>query len=426
MRYSTRIRTAFRDACVAATLIALTLGVGCDGLGGLPPAPDIGGTSNYVGADVCRGCHTAVHQAWSGSPHAQSFNVLKSAGAAGRSECLGCHTTGFGEGGFVSEITTPKFASVSCESCHGPGATHVGTRNPAHIIRRPLTTVCARCHQNPDQPNSEEWSMSRHAQALTTVMNSPGATDDCLLCHSFDYEAGVRRNVALAARGLPPEPLPSIQPGATLTPSEGVGCSACHSPHNSTTSPLLRSTPVATCTRCHQDANPFPAVGPHAPQENLLGAVGGLQYSASLQQPTQVLIGVRGIHGDLEELGGCVKCHGVRATVANPTPAMPNQTGHRFEIAFTNCGPCHSPADAETLLTTLQPNVSSRVATLRQQAAALQALPNLLQPDLLRLHAALQNLDFIERDGSLGAHNAIYTRAVLDATQALLNNIPSP
>lgn len=268
--------------------------------------------------------------------------------------------------------------------------------------------------------------MSRHAAALNTVKSTPGATDDCLRCHSSDYAAIVRRNVSRAARGLPPNPLPSLAGGTGGMPQEGVGCGACHAPHNSNTPPLLRDTISRTCTGCHQDPDPIPAAGPHAPQENVIGAFGGLRVSNVAGQPTAALVGARSIHGQIDALGACSKCHGPNLRVPNPTPAQPNQTGHRFEISFDNCLPCHSPIDAEMLATGLRTLVESRLVALRQQADTLAAQPGLLGPQIARLNAARQNLALLEADASRGAHNGTYARALLDAAQDLLNAAANP
>src|SRR5215475_2322335 len=182
---------------------------GCDQ--GSPPLPsDFGGTSDYVGASICQNCHTEVHALWSNSKHSHALAALQNAGYGNDSSCLPCHTTGFGHRGFVSATLTPGLADVQCEACHGPGAKHVGSRNPADILRVPGTEQCGICHTGPQQPNHEEWTASKHASALQSVRQSPQASDNCLSCHSLDYWLAVQTNQARALRGLQPLALPSV------------------------------------------------------------------------------------------------------------------------------------------------------------------------------------------------------------------------
>lgn len=413
---------------IAASLIAggfvMSL-AGCPGVG-VPPANDIGGASEYVGADICVNCHREIHTAWSTSKHASAINPLQDAGRQFDSGCVGCHTTGYREGGFVSMTATPKFAGVQCESCHGPAGKHVSSRNAADINGRPLTAVCAKCHNGPAQPQHEEWTASKHSKALITVENSAGATDACLACHSLDYALAVSENEKRAAVGLSPKPLPTLNRNSTTAPiaREGVGCASCHAPHSSPQVAMLRANTIDTCIGCHSD--PAPTVGktPHAPNWNILTGTGGQYVSNAPGVYIQPLVGSPSIHSTVESMGGCGKCHGIRSKVENPTPAMPNQTGHTFEISFNNCTPCHTPDSAQQALDSGKIHTSDRINDLRQQIAAARLKPNLLAPDILRIDAAELDVNLVASDGSGGAHNMPYTLQLLEAAQNLLNTLP--
>ncbi len=91
----------------------------------------------YVGAKKCKACHLKQFKSWSKTNMYTSFESLKPGQKAeaktkagfdpdkdytNDAECLRCHTTGYGKGGFVSIETTPKLAGVQCEGCHGPGS----------------------------------------------------------------------------------------------------------------------------------------------------------------------------------------------------------------------------------------------------------------------------------------------------------------
>lgn len=392
------------------------LPVGGGGLSG------IGGSSEYVGSITCRGCHSDVHAQWLASRHALAFETLRQNGADKNSNCLGCHTTGYRAGGFVSGTATPGFAGVQCESCHGTGARHVATRDPADINRVPLSQVCGGCHTQPEQPNFDEWQKSAHAAALQSVTASPGATDACLSCHSADYAAAERNNQARALRGLMPLPLPSITSGNPAdAPVEGVGCIACHVSHGSTNGPSLRAVGFDACAGCHAEVTTTPGVLPHSPQLNLLLGEGGFRNQPNGGAPPfQPLTGPLAVHSTLEESGGCYRCHGANVKVESPTAASPNQTGHRFEVDYESCVPCHTPAQAIQLVPALRSSISGRIDELRARISALDGV-FLDSVSRQRLAAASTNLDLLEADGSGGSHSPPYAERVLDETDTLVS-----
>ncbi len=101
----------------------------------------------YVGAAACL-CHTdPIHKSWAGTKHAKAFDLLKLAGQEKNEQCLSCHTTGYGRGGYGAPGMTANLEGVQCEECHGPASAHVSTADKTKITRTPAVTVCARCHQ---------------------------------------------------------------------------------------------------------------------------------------------------------------------------------------------------------------------------------------------------------------------------------------
>jgi len=415
--------TRYAAGAIAAVAMPLVVLCGCPVDNGDHGVPDIGGTSDFVGADVCMNCHRDIHSSWSASRHAQALETLKAIDADRDSDCLTCHTTGYREGGFVSTFSTPKFGGVQCESCHGPGAKHVGTRNPKDILRIPLTDVCAECHSGPAQPNHEEWLQSAHADALQTILNASDKSDACLTCHSNDYATAARRNASRALKGLPPDPLPSVvDADSENDPVEGVGCAACHAPHGSSNYAQLRSAPTQTCAACHTDTAPTPGTPAHAPQFNLLTAFGGYGPGASAGQLPISITGTASVHSALDSIGGCAKCHGENVRLDNPTEAMPNRSGHRFELVLSECVQCHG-SDVATLLADRQTEIGVRLGTLWSRAELYEAIA--LTPfDQAQLDAAILNLDLVTGDGSLGAHNINYARNLLDAAEDLMDRLP--
>ena len=103
------------------------------------------GPGKYGGTETCKMCHPDTYGEWAKSRHARGFELLVNVGEEKNVKCLPCHSTGYGNGGFVDEATTPGLKGVTCEACHGPGADHNGDKTK--ITRVPSAKVCADCHQ---------------------------------------------------------------------------------------------------------------------------------------------------------------------------------------------------------------------------------------------------------------------------------------
>ncbi|MCL5103074.1 MAG: cytochrome c family protein [Armatimonadetes bacterium] len=99
----------------------------------------------YGGVDNCKMCHPDPYADWSKTAHAKSFDLLVNVGQEKNAECLPCHSTGYGKGGFVDDAATPGLKGTTCEACHGPGADHMGDKTK--IQRVPPATTCSACHQ---------------------------------------------------------------------------------------------------------------------------------------------------------------------------------------------------------------------------------------------------------------------------------------
>ena len=101
----------------------------------------------YAGIDNCKMCHKEKPEYidWAKSAHSRSFELLVNVGQEKNAECLACHTTGYGKGGYVDEATTPGLKGVTCEACHGPSADHMGDKSK--VVRTPAVSSCAGCHQ---------------------------------------------------------------------------------------------------------------------------------------------------------------------------------------------------------------------------------------------------------------------------------------
>lgn len=106
---------------------------------------------SYTGADACTTCHPAQYDNWLQSAHAGAYKTLADKGRNFDTECLSCHTTGYGEtGGYdVSQADASPLLGVQCESCHGPGSNH---KEKGTILRTVGPEVCVSCHAEKHSP----------------------------------------------------------------------------------------------------------------------------------------------------------------------------------------------------------------------------------------------------------------------------------
>lgn len=105
----------------------------------------------YVGAAVCKSCHTSHADAWSDTKHARTFSRLGSSDRLNE-KCMSCHVTGSPEM-IKADAPNATFPSVQCEACHGPGGRHVGQAQakaiaPGAIVKTPGEEACTRCHSD--------------------------------------------------------------------------------------------------------------------------------------------------------------------------------------------------------------------------------------------------------------------------------------
>ncbi len=96
---------------------------------------------SYVSYKKCGGCHISQRDSWLDTTHAKAFDSLKPKVKANEKkkakldpnkdytndkDCIGCHTTGYGEkGGYKPDMPEKKakfLQSVGCEMCHGAGS----------------------------------------------------------------------------------------------------------------------------------------------------------------------------------------------------------------------------------------------------------------------------------------------------------------
>lgn len=188
--------------------------------------PVAAAVNHFIGAEKCKNCHQAEsggsqYTVWQGTAHAKAYDRLASdeAKASGKKlgidepqksdKCLKCHTTAFG---VAPEIIKKGFEpknGVQCESCHGPGETHMKARfaaaaaaggddkaaTPAarqtipdgEIITKIDQKTCLVCH-NDESPNfkpfcfHEKFAKMKHYDPRKTRVEGEELVCGCAKC----------------------------------------------------------------------------------------------------------------------------------------------------------------------------------------------------------------------------------------------------
>jgi DmsE family decaheme c-type cytochrome len=206
--------------------------------------------SAYMGTEACRTCHEASFQAWKGTAMGKAFvdhpkNDLESKG------CETCHGPGRSHvegGGDVDAIIrfgkkSPLSAAEqndTCLQCHEKGG-RMFWKGSTHNLRG---LACVTCHQvmQPNVPSlrfNEPLTGNRQFVKQTTM-------EVCFECHKL-RRAQVQRSSHMPFR-------------------EGkVTCTNCHNPHGTPNPSLLvTSTVNETCYQCHAERR-GPFLWEHAP-----------------------------------------------------------------------------------------------------------------------------------------------------------------
>lgn len=111
--------------------------------------------SAHAGAGACVNCHTQEFARWGFSGHAKAWQSLVKRQETDNPECVGCHTTAYGEPGGLGELTPAnvrKYRDVQCEACHGPMGGH-----PDDARVEPVEITAERCVGCHDAANSPDF-----------------------------------------------------------------------------------------------------------------------------------------------------------------------------------------------------------------------------------------------------------------------------
>lgn len=296
----------------------------------------LGYSDTVTRTPICGNCHVGKLAEWKGTAHSHAWADLQASGHAAAS-CEPCHTVN-ANGNFVADTNVgwlathnTRYQDVQCESCHGPGMTHVTNPDASQplasmVVGVGLTNGCGECHQGTHNPFLEEWSQSAHGLVPHQATATNGGAV-CLSCHSGDG--------ALAAWGINVDYLEKDSLAANGK-HLAISCPICHDPHDATNDKQLRfpidvaSVSDNLCMKCHHYRpvpDPTSSRGPMSPQGPLL--LGSAGWRSPDFGPTDTTI--HGTHGSSVNKDLCATCHVAKLNVTDAGGTVTfNSTGHLF------------------------------------------------------------------------------------------------
>jgi len=237
-----------------------------------PPPDSVSGFMGYYDASTrqttCGNCHTSYQSEWVGTAHADAYAAL---GGSSPAYCYGCHTVNAKgnsawlgpdslNAGFTA-VPDQAYHDVQCESCHGPGYTHVSNPLPEN---RPYARAgiygldgtvkdtgasCGACHSGEHAPFVEQWAQTGHADSAANAYPAGNGTGCGASCHEG-------RTTLARFNGSPSHYIEKDATGQTTTLPPAT-CAVCHDPHGSPYEGQLRL-PIDTpdlgtnlCMSCH-------------------------------------------------------------------------------------------------------------------------------------------------------------------------------
>ncbi|MEZ4670579.1 MAG: cytochrome c3 family protein [Anaerolineae bacterium] len=374
--------------------------------------------------------------------------------------CAYCHTTGYDvERGRWKDI------GVQCEACHGPASIHVelakdAGRRPSDeefialrgaIFTAPDPQVCGQCHSqgvsqdnhpypvgyvpgtdlsqvftlvgkdsgnhwwvsgHGSQPNMQynEWFNNSHASALTDMLKSDNAANECLNCHSQDARQTAALIAAVESGDRDGQPLDPI---TTDTAKWGVTCTTCHYPHTDSEQPSdLVQEANSLCISCHTNPTET-ASGVHHPVKEMFE---GTALVADID-------GVAGAHFSAEGGPVCMTCHMQSISVGTTNrishlfkPVLPSTEDNALPSACSQCHTDLTVTDLQSLVTNTQDVVKSRLAVAYARLGSITK-PEDSDPSRTQYDQAVAALSFVQNDGSLGIHNYAYVDKLLSTAE---------
>lgn len=448
----------------------------------------------------CMTCHqnhdkfVEIFNRWKVSGHANFFKKeITSGGAYYGTNCIKCHTTGYDHNieadnnGFddvakqlgwnwdnykppkpgnwdTLETKFPKlvaFASIGCESCHGPGSQHTFTSDKKGTIQISSESgACAQCHDEPWRHNKvQEWEHSGHAEAIwsNSFAQSSGASymsnslGNCIRCHDGQGYINFTKGRKTDTKGMVSANLHMI------------GCATCHDPHGNENVASLRYSPAGSDTLATGETFTEGGTGRlcmdcHKARTNnrvmVAGTVSSAHWGPHASVQSDVLLGKNAAGSSsfassphaLAVPDGCVGCH-MSATTDTGTVTRDRVGGHSMKLHdeasnydhTTSCVPCHgNKSKFSDFIAKADYDGNGKKESVQDEVKGLlKAVAMSLPPvgidsiswsDIKtandpKMKQAYWNYQLILNDGSYGMHNAQFAIDVLQKSLSTLTGV---
>jgi hypothetical protein len=246
-----------------------------------------------------------IFNRWKVSGHATKFKRDITTGSSTYSlTCFKCHTLGYDQtlfalnGGFDdrardlgwswSNYAPPKpsnwdtlrnrfpslvqFATIGCDSCHGPGSEHAYSGGDTLKIQKTVNEgVCGKCH---DAMNKHyiftQWKNAKHSNSVYSSShaqqnNGTNNLGNCIRCHDGNGYVNFTKGIGTNTNTY------------NISKKEHITCASCHDPHGNSNNAYIRNRPTnsdtlgngfhytnvgtgAVCLDCHKSRYSGPAI----------------------------------------------------------------------------------------------------------------------------------------------------------------------
>jgi len=335
------------------------------------------------GSEQCSTCHSDIYENWAGTDHARTIGD-ETLGLG----CENCHATVYPDGQIVD--------GVQCEKCHEVGSEHLASGTVTEGMIDWSANLCGDCHRGGHSGQYDGWTHSGHAKSLEIT------DPNCRLCH-----VGQSATMELfnGNTGMPP-----------VADPQPIDCQTCHDPHGTANFNDLRAPLDEICETCHTTRD--------------VKLRGEVEHSQAAMYEGSIM----------DQYG--VKCYDCHA-YTNRSGYEPKLTGgHSFKPSMVACiePSCHPGKDIEWsersvevtqdeirdlievtagMVDVVDEALSNAYPSWDETTESVSSEDTGMTAAVEKFIEARDKLEFVDGDRSMGVHNRLKAKAMLEEAQEL-------